>query len=222
VASDGHQIHIIRGDPRTTIGPLADSLKADVIVMGRHRESTALPAGRPVGGTAYAVITNTVAPCLVTTRTLALPLRRVLVAIDRSETARGALVVAISWASALRERAVATSDLLAIRVEANRPLGTSSHRTIDDDVEALRRDGGGWAGVTVKGLTLADGDPVTAITGAATQHDAQLVVLGTRGMRNPEPGALGSVAAAVTQRLTMPVLLVPPSIWRDYGRDINE
>ena len=55
---------------------------------------------------------------LVLAEPLRLPLRRVLVPIDLSETARGALMVALTWASALRSRDFA-------RLTVYRDVGTS-------------------------------------------------------------------------------------------------
>jgi nucleotide-binding universal stress UspA family protein len=74
--------------------------------------------------------------------------------------------------------------------------------------------------VTVTGVTLDNPDPVAAITQYAEQLDPGLVVLGTRALGRPTHPALGSVASAVTRRLAMPVLLVPPAVWREYARDL--
>jgi nucleotide-binding universal stress UspA family protein len=46
-------------------------------------------------------------------------------------------------------------------------------------------------------------------------------VLGTRGLSADSGLRVGSVSAAVSQKLSVPLLMVPPSVWRDYARDID-
>lgn len=213
-------IHVVPGDPRTTIGPLAEALHADVIVLGRHRVSNTRDDDPPVGSTAYAVIISAGIPCLVISRPLALPISRALVAMDKSKTSRGALIVAISWASALRDRAHPGTYLTAVHVNTGREAPSVS-MTIEDELTALRRVSGDWAGVSVSATTLEAPDPVAAIARFADELSPDLVVLGTRAIGRPTHPVLGSVAAAVTNRLAMPVLLVPPAVWREYSGDIE-
>jgi universal stress protein E len=212
-------IHIVPGDPKTTIGPLASALGADVIVLGRHAAASTRDDDRPVGGTAHAVIISATVPCLVISRPLTFPLGRVVVGVDESETSRGALIVAISWASALRSRAPKATSLTAVHVHLANEV-SSVRTTLDEDLAALRRVGGDWAGVSVSARTLEAENPVTAIADFANELKPDLVVLGTRALGRPTHPVLGSVAAAVTKRLALPVLLVPPAIWREYSRDI--
>ena len=93
--------HIVTGEPPSSIGMVADKLDADVVILGRRRTDATMH-DRPLGGTAYAVMSRSRAPCLAITEPLNLPIRKALVAIDRSETARGALLVALSLVSAVR------------------------------------------------------------------------------------------------------------------------
>ena len=51
--------------------------------------------------------------------------------------------------------------------------------------------------------------------------DAELLVLGTRGLSAQRAGELGSVSAAVLARAKRPILLVPPAVWRDHARDMD-
>lgn len=220
VPSGDPRLHIIPGDARTTIGPLAGALSADVIVMGRRRAASP-GKGAAVGGTATAVIRNTVSPCLVVSTPLQLPIDRVLIAVDGSEASRGALVVAVSWASALRSRAGAAPTVTAVHVDAGASARSPAQAIVDRELDALRRDAGDWAGVNVTGVTLDHADPVAAITRYVTELDPGLVVLGTRALGRPTHPALGSVASAVTRDLSTPVLLVPPSVWEAYARDLG-
>ena len=55
------------------------------------------------------------------------------------------------------------------------------------------------------------------ITRAATEWQADLVVLGTYG-RHPNHLIMGSNAEAVTRACPVPVLIVPSAIETDFGR----
>ena len=114
--ADHASIHVLEGDPAFAIGSLADRLRADVIVLGPQRNRQA--GVRTLGGTALAVVTNASSPCLVVSGPFRLPLHRVLVPIDLSDTARGALLVGLSWASALRGGAPGNSTATNVALTA--------------------------------------------------------------------------------------------------------
>lgn len=218
--------HVLNGDPATEISALATRIDADLIVLGRHGDAESPRPGRRLGSTAYAVITSSAAPCLVARRTLDLPLRSALVATDFSEAARGALLVALSWISALRSRASVHEQpkLLALHVETDGSAARarSGQKTLDQDLDSLRRHAGGWAGVEVQGVTRSASDPVTCIVDCAREDAVQLVVMGTRALQPTGDLALGSVSDAVVRGLDVPVLLVPPNVWREFAHDLDE
>src|SRR5262249_1537728 len=101
---DHVHVHLVGGDPGRANGKLGDQRDADVIVMGPHRQHADNPGQRAVGSTAMQVVTNTSAPCLVAAHPLRVPLSRVVVGVDLSDTSRGALMIGLSWASALRAK----------------------------------------------------------------------------------------------------------------------
>jgi len=214
-------LHMRVGDPAHVIRSLADRLRADVIVLGRHREPQA--TGRQLGSTALAVVTNAWAPCLVLSRPMRVPLERILVPVDLSDTSRGALVVALSWASALRgaemlhgptmNDSVNLTSLFVDRVMDARQNSSRSVQQFDDELNLLRRDAGTWASVAIDGDVIADNDVAKAIAEYAREHQADLVVLGTRGLGLDATGRVGSVSLAVTGQLDIPILLVPPAMW---------
>ena len=72
----------------------------------------------------------------------------------------------------------------------------------------------------MKSATETSDDPVSAIVRFATDEKAELVVLGTRGLSAQKLSAFGSVSSAVTNRSSLPVLLVPPSVW-NHAHDID-
>lgn len=216
--------HVLEGDPAEAIASLADRISADVIVAGRRTPREGVPMDRPVGGTAYAIITRSRVPCLVVATPLKLPLRRVVVAIDCSEASRGALLAGLSWSSALRARTDGAAPILtALHVHDHDESDerTSRKRAVDHELDLLRRNAGDWAGVDVSGITKPGTDAVQAISDLASELQVDLVVLGTRGIGAAADGTLGSVSAAVIGKVRAPVLLVPPAVWRNFAKEIE-
>lgn len=220
VPGDNAKIHLIPGAPADTIRSLAARIAADVIVVGPHREQERAASGYGLGGTARAVAMGGFAPCLITAQALGLPLERVLVPIDLSDTARGALLVGLSWASALRAGATIHrgTTLTALHVDTvDEDAGNASMPTsVERELEVLRQDAGDWAGVTLQGATQRGTDAAQAIADYAVGQRADLVVLGTRGLGLDDVARLGSVSASLTTRLQAPILLVPPAVWRAH------
>jgi nucleotide-binding universal stress UspA family protein len=213
-------IHLLAGAPADTIRTLAGGIGADVIVVGPHRPRAAGGSGRSLGGTARDVVLGSTAPCLVATRSLRLPLERVLVPIDLSATARGASLVGLSWASALRAggtsgRRTTLGLLHVLAADADEASATSS---FDRELERVRESAGSWAGLEVEGITLRTGSgPAGAIVECANERRSDLVVVGTRGLGLDDRTRLGSVSAAVIELAEVNVLLVPPSVWQAHA-----
>lgn len=202
------------GTPVPAIQAAADRVSADVIVLGPHRHPDGGGERRTLGSTAYGVVSGARVPCLVLAEPLPLPLERVLVPIDLSDTARGALMVALTWSSALRSRGTTELTVLHVDESASPPGGGEGEARIEAELALLRRTGGTWAGVSVRSATAVSDDVADAIAERAAGQD--LVVLGTRGLSAVGSG-LGSVAAALLQRVRTPLLLVPPAVWQAYG-----
>jgi nucleotide-binding universal stress UspA family protein len=205
------QARIMVGPPGAAITQEAVRLQADVIVLGPHR------AGSPrLGSTAYRVVRGAQVPCLMLPQNLQLPLRKVLVPLDISAPARGALAVALTWASALRERAqgAAGTELIALHVAPDEPVtGDQNPRArLKADVESVRSTFAEFAGVALR-EEIESGAPARVILQRARSADAGLIVMGTRG-HQPQQDFLGSVSLEVVTRATQPVLLVPPSVWQ--------
>lgn len=208
----GKAIHVIRS--------LADKARADVIVLGEHRGRQ--PGRRGIGSTALGVVTNSWAPCLVLSSPLRLPLEHVLVPVDLSTASRGALVTALSWASALRgtqnvRRASRSETVLLTALLVGGSNGEASRQSLEGELNQLRRDAGTWAGVGVRGVVVVSRDVPQAIADYAKEHQSDLVVLGTRGLGADAVGRLGTTALGVIRRIDSPILLVPPAVWDSYS-----
>jgi nucleotide-binding universal stress UspA family protein len=211
------RVHIVSGSVGNAIRSTADRVQADVIVLGPHRGDTRAGRGSALGTTALAVVTNASAPCLVVSQRLDLPLRRVLVPVDLSDTSKGALLVALSWASALRaEGEDAGTILTALFVgpdDRSVAAGANRVRALEQQIAELRDAGGSWAGVDIQHAAVVGTDTSATIARYATEHDAGLVVLGTRGLGLDPIGRVGSVAGDTIKRVDLPILLVPPAMW---------
>lgn len=212
-------LHVLSGDPANSIRLLADKIRADVIVLGPHRQG--MDRGNRLGSTALAIVTTSWAPCLVVTGTMRLPIERVLVPLDLSDTARGALLVALSWGSALR--APENHGDTGVRLTAlyadqwSREYENPQVPRLEAELARVRADAGTWAGVAIERPQVVPGDPATVIAAYATEHPFDLIVLGTRGLGIDTTGRLGSVAGEVAKRVDTPILLVPPAVWQSHS-----
>jgi len=216
IGRDDATIHASVGDPARAITLVGDKVHADVIVLGPHRQRDEPPSAR-LGSTALAIVMNAPVPCLVATRPLQLPLDHVVVGIDLSDTSRGTLQVALSWASALRPRDAAPTVLTALHVmqsDSTAKVAARSH-AVEEALAPIRRDAGGWAGVTLRTEVVQAKNPVDGLAAYVEQDSSALLALGTRGLGLDPVGRLGSVSAEVMRRMALPVLLVPPAMWKN-------
>lgn len=210
-------VHVVGGEPGRAISDLGEKIGADVIVLGPQRRQKREEGRRAFGSMALAAVTGATAPCLVIAQPLRLPLKCVVVAVDLSDTSRGALVTGLSWASALRVQARTPPDgtkLIGLHVrQASQPDDAS---VLDEELKRVEQDAGKWAGISIEGATSSNPSAAAGIAEFASSNRADLVVLGTRGLGLDRKNRLGSVSAAVTQQLELPLLLVPPAVWTAY------
>ncbi len=134
-------------------------------------------------------------------------MERILVGVDDSRAARGALW----WAADLSRRA--NLELHVATVVESRRLA----RTPEDDIERRREHIHRletWceelpAGVPRAEEHLLEGDPATVLLDTATQLRADLLVVGGRGEGGFLGLALGSVAHHLMHRTTLPLAVIP-------------
>ena len=208
------------GPPEEVIAEQARRVGADVIVLGPHRGAPG--EDRALGTTADRVVRSAPVPCLVVPATLRLPLREVLAPLDLSEAARGALAVALAWASALRQPGAAgdaRTCLTALHVVDGDGETAARIDAVRQEVEGVRREVAGFAGVRVEEVVVEAADAAEGILRHAAESGADLLVLGTRGQGGAAE-MLGSVSSAVVRRCSIPVLLVPPDAWRGHADDL--
>ena len=211
----------VLADARTLHGPAGALIaqeawrtEADVIVLGPHRPTH----DKILGSTADRVVRAAPAPCLILPTALPLPLDRVLVPVDITEGASGILEVGLAWASALRRRnngARVPTTLVALHVLADESDSASRLAALQQQINRVNDRLAHAAGVKVQQLLEYGSDPASQIIKQAEDGRCDLLVLGTRGKRVANGALFGSVSSAVVRRATMPVLLVPPTVWLD-------
>ncbi len=200
----------------------ARRVSADLIVLGRHRDRAL--ADRVLGTTADHVVREAEVPCLVVPDGFRLPLRTVVAPVDPVEPARSAKRLALAWASSLggigtRPPATALHLLAvlpesAIAGEREEPILAA----LEEGVAPGRGAAATAANVEVRSVVCRDASPAAGILAYAGKVDADLVVIGTRAPGAVARALLGSVASAVAREAAVPVLLVPPAVWRGGRR----
>lgn len=202
------------GDPAAEIVARAASLEADVVVVGPHRRSGDDEGA--LGSTATRIIQTAPCPCLVAAHALALPLERVMVPTDLSDAARGALAVAVTWASALR-RPGGESEVVALHVVADGG-DPDPEESLRREVERARSGASEAARVRIRPMVARAADPAGEILRLCGAERVDLLVMGTSGLAGAA-SRFGSVSSAVARETTRPLLLVPPAVWRERAAE---
>jgi nucleotide-binding universal stress UspA family protein len=138
-------------------------------------------------------------------------LDRIIVAVDGSDNS----LAAVGWAAGLAEAtgaevvAVHAVGLLEQLDEEGAPVASQPHR---DEIQ--RQFEVTWcapldqASVRCRRL-LRDGNPVSVLLAVADEEDADLLVLGSRGLGGYPEALLGSTSTQVAQHSSRPVTIVP-------------
>ncbi|HSJ32710.1 MAG TPA: universal stress protein [Longimicrobiales bacterium] len=189
----------------------AAAVRADLIVVGRHR---ARPAGDSfLGSTADRVIRTAEVPCLVIGAGLSMPLRRLLVPQDLSESGSKALDVALQWGAAFSGDGLQLTVLHVIpRVYDVKEIAFDTAvigPELEREVEAARVRTG-VPDVIVRELVRWGDHPAEEIVRVAEEEGADLIIVATHGYGPVKRFLIGSVASGVTRGARCPVLLIPP------------
>jgi nucleotide-binding universal stress UspA family protein len=143
------------------------------------------------------------------------PIRRILVAVDGSEPAAHALRWAIAMARGMGAEVVAVyaippfPDLSLgfagpwVPPQADPKWRAAMRKTFESDWCAPLRESG-----LPHRMVLEDGRPATVIGDLVESEDADVVVLGRRGVGGVRELLLGSVSHEVGHRCRRPVLLI--------------
>ena len=218
LGADRVWLELREGEPVECITTLAEDFSADAVVAGAHGERAGLSEG--LGSTADRLVRASTRPVLLVTGPRLTTPRHVLVPLDKTDHAAGAL----GWASALSQRdgarvtamhvetgGVASGALAALAVVSGTPPGNvgtplaiaeESNRLLESTVAA---------GVPRQQASseIVTGDPTREILAAATRLDVDLIVMARRDTGNLRRAVLGSVVAGVLRSASCPVLVVP-------------
>jgi nucleotide-binding universal stress UspA family protein len=199
------------GSPHVVVLDAAKQVRAALVVVGATSKGKV--ARWLLGSTADQVLRHAPAPVLVARPSPSSG--TLVVGSDLSESALPALKQAVAEARRRDARLVAVHclDIAHPALSAFEPsvvLDDVTLQSIRDTTErvlraALQRAGGNDADEVV----VVDGAPARALIDAASERDAELLVVATHGRSGLARLALGSVAASVARDASCSVLVVP-------------
>jgi nucleotide-binding universal stress UspA family protein len=152
---------------------------------------------------------------------MTLPIRRILVPLDLSEPALGALDVALSWSGSFGS-ADQAPEVIVLHVIprvfdfADVPLEQKAiEAELASNVTVAGQHAGVDAGAELRREVRWADSPADEILRFAEAEAADMIVMGTHGYGAFKRALIGSVASGVAREANRPVLLVPPLLWRD-------
>ncbi|AFZ74167.1 universal stress protein [Natronobacterium gregoryi] len=201
------EAHIVRGTPHRRIVGIAETLGADLTLVGSRGKSPL--ENRVIGSTARNLARTTVTPLLV---------NRIERAADDPDVVREQLFRRLLYAtdfSANAERAFeafsylrhATQEATLVHVETPKDPGPAE----DEPEERLSELAGrleGW-GIETQ-IDVRRGDPADEILAAEAEFEPTTTLIGSRGHSRLRRLLLGSVSEEIVARATGNVMLVPP------------
>lgn len=196
------------------IADRAKEIRADLVVVGTHGHTG---MKRVVLGS-VAEHTVKLAPCSVLTvkgGSLAEPAKRIVVGVDFSENASGALDMAVGLA-----REFGAALYLVHALDLRIPFVTPYEVSVPDHViERVHAEAVSKLEETAQGITdivqveheVRSAPPSFALIDAAADHNADLVVTGSRGLTGLKHMLLGSVAERTLRGAPCSVWTVRPN-----------
>ena len=199
--------HVVRGTPHRRINGVAETVGADLTVVGSRGQSPL--ENRVIGSTARNLSRTSVVPLLV---------NRVERATEDPDVVRAHLFQRMLYAtdfSANAERAFeafqylrhATREATLVHVETPKDPGPE-HGEPRERMRELAEQLAAWDIETR--VDLRQGDPTEEILAAESEHDPTTTLIGSRGHSRLRRLLLGSVSEDVVARATGNVMLVPP------------
>ena len=142
---------------------------------------------------------------------------RILVAVDGSDRALGALKLAVGlqgkYGSELmllcvyRHHSLLEASMSMVRPEAPENLDDSMREFAAEVVQNAKEFAAGLGATDVRGF-IKSGPPSRTIVRFAEDKEVNLIVLGSRGLGDVEGYLLGSVSHKVTSLASCPVMVV--------------
>ncbi|WP_435348815.1 universal stress protein [Haloarchaeobius sp. HRN-SO-5] len=203
------ETHVVRGTPHRRINGLAETVRADLTIVGSR--GTSPLENRVIGSTARNLARTTVVPLLVNRieRATDAPtvvrdhlFRRVLYATDFSENAE----MAFAEFTRLRH---ATEEATLVHVRSPKDPGATGEDDPEDLLDELASTLQTWDIETH--VEVRRGDPADEILAAEAAVEPTAILVGSRGQSRLRRLLLGSVSEEVVTRANCNVYLVPPA-----------
>ena len=137
--------------------------------------------------------------------------QRILLGVDGSVESSRAAAFAATLAAQLDAEVVAVHAVGLLDVwpeDTSAPHGRNSHLHVRELVEGAWTESVRAAGVRLR-TVLRDGPPSIVLLDTADEVDADLIVIGSRGIGQADLYALGSTTARITETSSRPVVVVP-------------
>ena len=199
------ETHVVRGTPHRRINGIADTIHADMIIVGSRGQSPL--ENRVIGSTARNLARTTVAPLLV---------NRVERATDDPDVLREHLFQRMLYATDFSENAERAFDAFSYLRHATEEatlVHVQSPKEPDEaDAEERLTELAGqlddW-GIDTR-VEIRRGDPATEILEAEREATPTTTLLGARGRSRLRRLLLGSVSETVVAQAASNVYIVPP------------
>jgi nucleotide-binding universal stress UspA family protein len=211
------------GRPSTCLAAVTNEAGASLLVLGRRAAANRIRVGEP--NVIERVTRQTHASVLVVPEGTTVAPNRVVAAVDDSRFAPLVLRVSsrlarlhkipltvlhvLSPVAGAYERVIRTAKQLLVSGEQRKSDGRARYASVSPSKTR-------WLMQLMKSYNVAGrdstgvvtGDPAREISRAATERDAALLVIGTRGADEAPAGSIGSVARELLTRAPVPVLAV--------------
>lgn len=207
------ECHVVPGRPAEEIAAFAATQEAALVVLGTRGHGRLRP--QAIGGTALKVLWQSLLPVLLVRQPADDAYRRVLVAVDLDERSahvcRAAMDLfpkaAITLLHAFRGEHETALQLLGATPEAQRRYVVDIGNAAAEAFEALADELAESSGRKIARV-ITHSHPLPAILGAATELQADVVVLGKHSGSHLEERILGSVVQNLVQQLKTDVLVI--------------
>ncbi|MCB0995722.1 MAG: universal stress protein [Acidimicrobiales bacterium] len=184
------------GDPRRLLNDVAVELGADVVVLGRSRRG---PGFLHVSSVAEHVAHHTAVPLAVVLDGQRSPVD-IVVGLDGSRGSE----VALAWVAELLTEGSATVVGVRVTDDADPETVAEVRASVEQSLAPLRE-----SGVSTEALVMTDIAAADALVGVSASRDADVLVLGTRGLGGFTGLRVGGVALKVLHHAPLTLVLVP-------------
>ena len=205
-SGDLADVELYEGDPATTIARLAHESNASMIVagLGRHRVIDRLFGNE----TALRLVRVSAVPVLAVTNGLTHAPRRIVVAIDYSETSLRAARLALDVAAPSAPVYLAHVAPRDSTLYDWNGWGSSYKQDAGEALQKIREQLRVPPGMILQRVVL-QGDPATELLAFATSVNADLIATGSHGHGFVTRMLIGSVTTRILRCATCSVLTVP-------------